>query len=195
MRTTNYLSIATIFCFALISSYSSNAQVFFQLPSKKIITLDNLNSVSCGNQWVENNATISLTQSTSTDPCPGSCYFQNTPTSVWLAPGKMKIDLNQFYLDAPIAKVEIDVRNFCGKYCTKASLITDGGTVAIAGNLTTSQFETITLNNAPGFSGGMIEIAACETEVLEIRVFSKNYQGEIIQVNPSFETQYQFNGF
>ena len=103
--------------------------------------------------------------------------------------------MRQFYLDAPIAKVEIDVRNFCGNYCTKASLITDGGTVAIAGNTTTSQFETITLNNAPGFSGGMVDISACETEILEIRVFSKNFKGEIIQVEPNYQPHFQFNGF
>jgi len=139
------------------------------------LTLNNVSeAVLCNEIWTEQNLNLSFVSATTDDCAPDACSFTvNSPAmgvemSIMLYPSRLTVDLSSLQ---DIQKVEVDIVDFCGFYCTQAFLMDNTGIISSKGNSLSSVSETLIMENSSQASITELAISGCESGVNEIRIY------------------------
>ena len=134
-----------------------------------ILTLDNVPSGTlCNEIWTEQNLDLSFVNTTADDCTLGNCNFGIEPTSVWLYPTRLTIDLSSLQ---SIQKVEVDILDVCGTDCTQAFLMDSTGMMLNNVGNSLIGFDTLTILNPTEGLLSELAISSCEGEILEVRIY------------------------
>jgi hypothetical protein len=139
------------------------------------LTLNNVSeAVMCNEIWTEQNLDLSFVSTATVDCVPDLCLFtSNTPDmgvemSIMLYPSRLTVDLSSLQ---DIQKVEVDIVDYCGFYCTQAFLMDNTGIISSKGNSLSSVSETLIMENLSQASCTELAISGCESGVNEIRIY------------------------
>jgi len=131
------------------------------------ISLDGVTVNQCGSTWTESGVVLSFVETTAEDCGEGSCSFGIDPSSVWLWPCRLNLDLSA--LGGTVAQVEVDIVDYCGVDCTRAFLYNGSSTLDNTGNTQVSTTETLFLSSG-GIQPDRLAVSSCEGEIKEIRL-------------------------
>ena len=139
------------------------------------LTLNNVSeAVLCNEIWTEQNLDLSFVSTATVDCAPDLCLFTSNPpdmgveVSIMLYPSRLTVDLSSLQ---DIQKVEVDIVDYCGFYCTQAFLMDNTGIISSKGNSLSSVSETLIMENSSQASITELAISGCESGVNEIRIY------------------------
>ena len=126
--------------------------------------------VNGGDPWNEAGITMYFVPTTIDDCTDGSCFFGLgglDPNGVDLYPARLYVDLSG--VPGQFESAEVDVIDYCGKYCTRAILYDGPLYVGGESNTTVGVLETLSAT-AGGDPVDYLAVSSCEGVVLEIRI-------------------------